>query len=210
MRRLRVLVFVLLMAFLFCGGAFGEVVPSSDDIGQLAEAPTEPIGPHWRFVSTYCEGFKPINDPEHGVSWGGEVLPGSIQATYTTTDRTDVNHPIELKSVFNWGWQIDPIPEAGLGDLYPGNEVKILMSLGYTGLDPDKYGGYAEMYAGVFQNYPQDNNLLIGNPGGTLEKEITIEIPEGIEAGQQSTIDIVCTGSVPHKLVYYYVYEWVA
>ena len=167
-------------------------------------------GPHWRFVTTYCEGFKPINDPEHGVSWGGEVLPGSIQATYTTTDWTDVNHPIELKTVYNWGWQVDPIPEVGLGDLYPGNEVKILMSLEYTGLDPNKYGGYGEMYAGAFRYYPKDNDLLIANPGGILEKEISIEIPEGIQAGQQSTLEIVCTGSIPHNLVYYYIYEWVA
>ena len=83
------------------------------------------------------------------------------------------------------------------------------MSLEYTGLDP-KYGGYAEMYVGAFRYYPKDNVVKIVNPGGTLEKEVKIIIPEGIKVGQQSTIDIVCTGSIPYNLTYYYIYEWVA
>ena len=110
MRRLaRVLGSALLLVFLFEGWALGEALTPAND----AAATTPPIGPHWRFVSTYCEGFKPINDPVHGVLWSGEVLPSSIQATYITTDWTNASLPIELKAVYNWGWQIDPIPEAG-------------------------------------------------------------------------------------------------
>jgi hypothetical protein len=167
------------MVFLCGGWALGEATPPAND----AAATTTPSGPHWRFVSTYCEGFKPINDPEHGISWGGEVLPDSIQATYITTDRTDVNHPIELKTVYNWGWQLDPIPDVELGNLYPGEEVRILMTLEYAGIDPQIRGNYAEMHVGAFRNYPKDNNVLIADPGGILEKEVSIEIPRGNRGG---------------------------
>lgn len=44
--------------------------------------------------------------------------------------------------------------------------------------------------------------LIAFSPRGTFEKEVIIGIPEGIEVGQQSTIDIVCTGSVSQKFVY--------
>ncbi|MFZ5974642.1 MAG: hypothetical protein ACOYU3_04440 [Bacillota bacterium] len=175
---------------------------------QPSEMPLQPEGGYWRFVRVDCNTFEPINDQEGGTYWNGDIRSNYILATYIVTDKTNVNDPVQQEMVYNWGWQIGAAPKGDQNNLYPGNTVEILLSLEYTGIDSNKLGNYAEMYAGAFKNYPSDNRVMINGPGGTGEKEVDIEIPTGL-AGQEASIDIVCTGSCPQSFTYRYIYEWI-
>lgn len=185
-----------------------SIISQPPQTGESVNSLQPPKGGYWRFVRVECDEFKPINDAEHGISWSGQILSNSIQATYIGTDNTNVNYPVEQKFVYNWSWKIDPLPGSDSGNLYPGDKVEILLSLEYTGIDLAKLGNFAEIYTGAFKNYPPDNRLIFNGPGGVGSKPVSISIPKGFPGGQ-STIDIVCSGSTPQSFKCYYIYEWV-
>lgn len=162
---------------------------------------------YWELKGTWHTEITDVLPQHVSNTWSATAIDGNVSAAMTWKDSRDVNNQKIYSYSYTYTFSIQGTNQSSKQKLFPGDEVEISMTLSYQGIDPQIVSGGANMYAGVFNNYPSDNLITVSNPGGSGSKTIKVKVPSGIKSDTENYIKIHCEGGY-QGIEFVYIYQW--